>query len=238
MDAADQAAPAAVAQQRQDALVGSPAQAFQGVDFGASKKLWVLAERLGVFADIGTDRCDPRRHFDRLRAGMGVGNGSAERIGQCFVDFAGEMIEGAPLVEAAHLDRPFHRRAFAANRQLAVSFAGDGDDAAIDFRRVGCVDRKLGLAGQFALSERRVVEKRKAHRTFDLERALAGEEHRRRVGIDALRLLAAVGRGVGEKGQHFVLGARLLVQAAAPILLISTIARPQTRFPAFPNMRY
>ena len=156
---------AAVAQQRQDALVGGPAQAFQGVDFGSSKKLRVFAKRLGVLADIGADRGDPRCTFDRLRWCMGLGDGLAKRIGQRFVDFAGQVIEGALLVEAAHLHRPFHRRAFPADRELAVSFTGDGDDAAIDFRRIGGVDCKLGLAGLLALSQRRIVEKRKAHRS-------------------------------------------------------------------------
>ena len=58
------------------------------------------------------------------------------------------------------------------------------------------------------------------------------------MGIDALCLLAAVGRGVGEEGQHFILVTCWLVQAAAPVLSVSSIARPETRFPAFPNMRY
>ena len=63
-----------------------------------------------------------------------------------------------------------------------------GDDAAIDFRRVGRVDGKLGLAGLLALFERRIIEKGKAHRALDLQRAVAGEEHRGRMGVDALHL--------------------------------------------------
>ena len=78
-------------------------------------------------------------------------DGAAERVGESLVDFAGDMVEGALLVEAPHLDRPFDRRAGAADGELARRFAGDGDDAAIDFRRVGRVDRELGFAGVFAL---------------------------------------------------------------------------------------
>jgi hypothetical protein len=119
---------------------------------------------------------------------------------------------------------PFHGRAFPAKRQLAVGFARDGHNPEIDFGRIGCVDRKLGVAGLLALGERRIVEKRETHRALDLERTLAGEEHRGRVGIDALYVLAAVGRGVGEKGQNLVLVARLLVQADPPVLSISSTA--------------
>src|ERR1700683_2221198 len=111
----------------------------------------MLAKCLGVLADIGTDRRDPGSCFDWLRPSMGLGDGASERIGQGFVNFASEVIEGALLVEAAHLNSPFDRRTFRANRQFSVSFARDGDDAAIDFGRVGRVDRKLGLAGLLAL---------------------------------------------------------------------------------------
>jgi hypothetical protein len=72
---------------------------------------------------------------------------------------------------------PFHGRAFPAKRQLAVGFAGDGHNPEIDFGRIGCVDRKLRVAGLLALGERRIVEKRETHRALNLERTLAGEEH-------------------------------------------------------------
>ena len=56
------------------------------------------------------------------------------------------------------------------------------------------------------LLERRIVEKGKAHRALDLEGTVAGEKDGGRVGVDALHLLAAVGRGIGEKRQHLRLG--------------------------------
>jgi hypothetical protein len=151
------------------------------------------------------------------------GDGARECVGKCLVDFAGRSIECTRLVEAKHLDRPLDRCALAADCQSAVGFPGDGDDAPVDVRRIGSIDGKLGLAGRPALGERRIIEKGEAHRALDLERAITGEKHRGRVGVDALDTRAAMGRGTAEKSQHFALLVRIIVQAGAPILLGSSM---------------
>ncbi len=112
MDAADQAAPAALAQQRDDAFIGGAAVAREGFVFGRRKNLRMLAERFAVFVDIGAERRDPGLRVDFGRLGVSRGDGAAERIGQRIVDVAGEVVERPRLVEALHLDRPFdrHRR--------------------------------------------------------------------------------------------------------------------------------
>ena len=120
VDAADQAAAAAVAQQRHDALVGGAARFPERVDFGGRKNFRVFLERLSVFVDIGADRFDPRLRLGSLRC-MGCGDGAAERIGERVVDFPCQMIERARLIEAVHLDRPFDRRAVPADREVAVA---------------------------------------------------------------------------------------------------------------------
>ena len=100
------------------------------------------------------------------------------------------MIEGAVLVETHHVDRPFDRLAVAADRQPTITLARDGDDAAIKFWRQPPVDLDLRFAGAFALFQGRKIEKRKAHRALDLQGAVAGEKHGRRVRIDAPDFLA------------------------------------------------
>src|SRR5262249_52432197 len=109
------------------------------------------------------------------------------------------------LVEAVHLDRPFHRRAGAIELEGAVLLARDRHHAAVNLGRERPIDPKLRLAGALALGEGRIVEKRKAHRALDLQRAVAGEKYRGGMGIDALDRLAAMGRGVGEQREDRLL---------------------------------
>ena len=73
------------------------------------------------------DRVDPWPRLDRRRLRMGGRHDAAERIGERRVDAAliRQMIEGRGLVEAAHLDRPFHRLAAAVERERAVCLARD-----------------------------------------------------------------------------------------------------------------
>ena len=171
-----------------------------------------------MLVDIDPDRLDPGLGVDDRRRLVGGGDGAAERIGEVVVDLVRQMIEGAVLVEAAHVDRPFDRRAVAADREPSVTRARDGHDAAINFWRERPVDLDLGFAGGFALFERGKIEKRKAHRALDLQRAVAGEKHRGRVGVDAPDFFgpAAIGCGIGEKRQHVVLRNRCVVHAAKP----------------------
>jgi hypothetical protein len=108
---------------------------------------------------------------------MRRGDGAAERLGQRLIDLAGEMVERAILIKAPHLDQPVDRYACAVDRKLSVRPARNRLHANVNFRRERRVDGKLGRAGLLALRKRRIVEKGKAHGTFDLERAGAGKKH-------------------------------------------------------------
>jgi hypothetical protein len=104
-----------------------------------------------------------------------------------------------------------------------ISTAHSTADPAVDFRRVRGVDGKLCFARLSALAERRIVEEGKAHRALDFEGAIAGEKHRRRVCIDAVDLLVAVGLGIAQKGQHFLLA--LVVHVAETLTCVLTLIR-------------
>ena len=90
VDVADKAVPAALAQQRYDALVARRGLAFARTGLvlqSAGGKIFrMFAERLDVFVDIRAERFDPRLRLDRLVLGMGRGDGAAERIGELVVD--------------------------------------------------------------------------------------------------------------------------------------------------------
>jgi hypothetical protein len=84
------------------------------------------------------------------------------------------------------------------------------------------------LAGKPPLIQRRIVEKWKAHRALDLERAIAGQKHRRRVGFDSLHLLPAMTGRIGEKGEHLPLAVRCLGHTAKILIcdmLLGSIGR-------------
>ena len=157
-----------------------------------------------MLVDVIGQRFHPGTGIDCGRRRVRRRHGAAERIGQCRVDPArlSQVVEGRSLVETAHLDSPFHRRAGAVEREPAVRFARDRHDAAIDFRRERAVDLELGLAGLLAPVEGRIVEERKAHRAFDLEGAGAGQEYRGGMGVDALDRRSAMGRGFGQQGEN------------------------------------
>ena len=122
---------AALAQQRHDASVVGAAFFGKRCDIRGRKNLRVFGKRLDMFVDVGAERFDPGLGVDDRRFVVRGGDGAAERIGEIVVDLVGEMIERAVLVEAHHVDRPFDRRAVAADRQPSIALARDGDDAAI-----------------------------------------------------------------------------------------------------------
>ena len=97
----------------------------------------------------------------------------------------GDLVERRVLVEAAHMRRPFHDFAGAADRQ-ARALARDGHDVEIDARRVFAVDLDLRLAGGAALFQRREIEERQADRAPDLVDVVAGEKDDRALGVDPL----------------------------------------------------
>src|SRR5262249_24200075 len=97
----------------------------------------------------------------------------------------------------------------------------DRHDAAVDRGRQAPVDQKLLLASVLALFQRRVVQKRQADRTLDLQHALGFKEDDGDVRVD-LRL-----RAFAEKGEHRLLTAILALvchhgrSTAAPVSLPS-----------------
>src|SRR5437588_12322986 len=120
------------------------------------------------------------------------------------------MVERCILVETVHLDRPFDRRTWAAEREATAGFPRDGHHAAIDFGGEGAIDPQLRLACQLAPIEGRVIQKRKVHRPLDLEGPLTCKKNDGRVGVDALDGLAAMGRRVGKERKHRLLGLPLI----------------------------
>lgn len=97
-----------------------------------------------------------------------------ERIGECIIDPSriSQMIERLRLVEAPHLDRPFHRLARTTDREVAVGSLRDHHYAPVYRGRVGAVDLYFGLAGGPAFRQRQIIKERKAHGALDLEGAL------------------------------------------------------------------
>jgi hypothetical protein len=137
------------------------------------------AEDRGVARDDDGNRVDPgrggygRRH--RVRCGNRVGDVAGEvrgeRSGLC------DVIERQPLVETLHVHRPFDRHAVAADDERPIVAARDRHHPAVDVRREGAVDPQFLVAGLFSLCQRRIIEKREADRTLDLQCARAGEKH-------------------------------------------------------------
>ena len=120
--AADETLPPAFAQKGNDPLVSGAASARDFIAGCYGKNVRVLAECFNVFVDVGADRCYPAFGFDGGRLdhipGMRRRNRAAERIGQRVVDLACDVVEGPPLIEAPHVDRPFDRRPVPADREL------------------------------------------------------------------------------------------------------------------------
>jgi hypothetical protein len=255
VDVADQPGTAALAQQRDNALVGAAAGFGQGLVIGLGKNLWLFAERFKVFVDIFADGFDPRLCLDRFDLCMGVGDGAAKRLGQAFVNLARNVVERLALVEAAHVDRPFDGLAAAVQREFAAAVADDGDDAAVYFGRIGCVDLEFGFARGFALFEGRIIEERKFHRPLDLEHAVPGEEYRGGVGVDALYVAAAIyvpgamgrvmgrvmgramRRGVSKKREHFVLAFCLVTHEFCDLLADVCFCLDNASIDAVPEIR-
>ena len=157
-------------------------QLGRGAQFGI-----VLRDDLGQLSTKPA-LCADRRRRMRLR------HRAAERVGQRVIDArrarpddraSASRRNGAspPPIPPARLRRRWRG---------AVGRARDRHHAAIDRRRERAVDRDLGLAGALALVERGIIEERKAHRALDLERALARQEYRRGMGVDARHLRAAM----------------------------------------------
>ncbi len=209
VDAADEPAPPALDQQRMNAPVGGAARARERIDVGGRKQLGRLAEGRDMLLDIVRERLDPgrRRRPRRRRHAPPPRRGRAHPPAPASIAPASASRSSvASSREAAHLHRPLDRRAVAVEREPPVRLARDRHDPAVDVGRERPVDLELGLAGRLALVEGRIVEKREAHRALDLPGAVAGQEHRRRMGVDALDRRPAMGRRLGEQREHRLLG--------------------------------
>ena len=167
----------------------------------------MVAERRRVVRDELGNRGKPRRGFDRLGMVMHGGDGKRELGAERIVKLAalGDMVERIVLVEARHLDRPFDGFAAAVQGERTTGLARDRHDAAIKLRRKFAIDVEFRLAGGLALIQRRIIEKRVAHRALDLDGALAGQEHDRGMGLAAPYCGAAIGRRIAEQGENSIL---------------------------------
>lgn len=205
--AAHQPGAAAGDEQRPDLAQRGKARAGQRLAFGRAIEGLARGERRLVLPDIGGERLDPRRVLDHRGARVSRRNRAGELVRESDVDAGavGDLVERLRLVETHHVDRPLHRLALAADGEPSVGLAGDGDNAVVERRGEGAVCLDFGLAGRLALRQRGKVEKRETHLPLDLERAVAGQEHRSDMGVDALHGQPAEGRGVADKRKHVLL---------------------------------
>ena len=176
-----------------------------------------------MLVDIGAERFDPRLRVDRPGSGVGGGDGAAQHVGQCFVHAAGEAVEGFGLVETLHLERPLDRLAGAADRERAAGLTGDRHHAAVDFGRVGLIDRNLGLAGGPALFKRRIVEEGESDGALDLEHPVGGQKYRRRMSIDTRYRVPAMSSRDRRESRTPPAGCRFRRSSAVSLARISTI---------------
>ena len=192
-------------EQRRDARERGPGGGGQGGNRIPIEQVRHRAQLVVVLRHDRGQRRDEAGVLARLRAFMRRRHRAPEGVGEAVVDAAGvgQMIERLGLVEAGHLDRPFHRLAVAADGEGAAAGARDRHDPLVDRRRERPVDLDLGLAGGLALFERGIVEKGECHRALDLEGAPAAQKHSRRMGVDPPHRLAAF--GAAEEVQHRLL---------------------------------
>ena len=108
------------------------------------------------------------------------------------------MIERRVLVKAGHFDRPFNRLAFAVEHQRTICLSRHRHEAPVKPRREIAVDVELRAASGEPPVERRIIQKRIAHRALDLDGAIAGEEHNGCMGLNPAHRRAAIGRGIAQ----------------------------------------
>ncbi len=208
MNVPDEPAVSALGEKRADAGISGAARLRQRIAGVRRKEIGCRSEGLGVLLDIVSDRLDPAFRRDRRHRAVCVGDGPPQGVGEIGVDLARlrEMIEGCGFVEAAHLHRPLHRGSAATECEAAVGLARDRPHAAIDLRREHAVDPHLRLAHRLAPFQGRIIQEWKAHRALDLEHPVPGEEHRRRMGVDAPDRRPTMGRRVGQQREYRFLG--------------------------------
>src|SRR5258708_25054040 len=109
--AADEAGPAGLAEERENARVGGTACACERIGLGRGKEIGRLAKGRDMLLDVVGERLDPTRGLDRVRVILRrfVLRGryrAAKRVGEAGIDLARsrQMVERRILVETAHLD--------------------------------------------------------------------------------------------------------------------------------------
>lgn len=172
----------------------------------------VLAQCSAVLIDILRDGRDPRFCRGRLRVPVQSRDREGEPLGQPVAELAafGNAVERLIFIETHHFDSPFDRLALAADGKTAVTFACDRDDSAIEPGRKAPVDVDLGRAGDLALLQCRIIQKRKLHRALYLQRQIIDQKDGGCVRIEPDHpRTTPIGRRISEKCEDFFLQQRL-----------------------------
>jgi len=216
VDAAYEPLPSALAQKRPDALICGAALLRERVDSRRRKDIGVLPERLDMLVDIGAERFDPRLRVDRLvlawAAAMARPSMSASASSTPPGRRSRVLVSSKRSISSAHSTgwpAPPIASVPPASRVIAPRRGR--------FRRVGLIDRNLGLAGGPALFKRRIVEEGESDGALDLEHPVGGQKHRRRMSIDTRYRVPAMSSGIGEKVEHLLLAAVFAVHPLYPL---------------------
>ena len=166
-------------------------------------------ERRLVPVDIGCERRDPGCRLDHRNAPVARRHGAREPVRERKVDGAGvrKVVEGLGFVETPHFHGPFDACAAARECQGAIALPRNANHAKVERGCESAIDLELRLASRTPLRQRREIEKRIANRALDLEGAITGQKHRRRMGIDAPHRRTPMGRRIGQEGEYLGLAA-------------------------------
>ena len=203
MAAPDQPLLAALAQQRLQPIERRPARRVSAAASApethrASRRkaasFWAMkspsASSQGSASTTGAPRM---RRRDRAR----------ERIRERGVDFPLSPAGRASRSRRSAASRPPIRPARPpVERQASVRLARDRHDAPIELWREGPVDLEFGLACGLALLRAWRNRETEIHRALDLVDALAGEEHRGRMRVDAPDARTAMRRGGAQQREY------------------------------------
>ena len=173
----------------------------------AGGKAGRFPERRGIAFDDARNRIDPGFGRRQRRDGVGGRDRFRDGVDESGIERAGlgQMVDGLAFVEAAHFDGIFDRFTLAVDLERSVAALRDRDHAMVDLRRELAVDPDLFVAGGFPLLQRRIVEEGKTDGALDLQRAVAFEKNRRRMGIDAMDMRMRC--RIGQKCEHVLLHA-------------------------------
>ena len=192
-------------------LVGGevgPREAVQGVDVGGVLAADEPAKRGGVLLERVPQRPDRVGPLDHRCRVVEAGEQARQRLERPRLPAPQQRGEGAPLVEAAHLDDMRDRIGMVGLVELqSRPAAHDGAHAEVDVGRQAPVEPHLLLAHVPASLRGAVVHEGQTDGLLELVRALAGEKHPGDVGLANLDLLHAVDGRVAQPSRH--VGGRL-----------------------------